>query len=81
MVKAYNQVIPSEYYHNYRKALIKLRFTGFDYYIDEYNYGYVGLVQTRVKPRHLSLRGFDVPRQSSATAIARRIFHIWAPWK
>lgn len=80
MVKAYNQRVPSEYYYNYRKALGKIRFTGFDYYIDTYSYGSVGIIQTRANKFRLSLREFDTPRQTKAVALARRIFHLWAPW-
>jgi len=71
MVKAHSQEIPSEYYNEYRAFLTKTRFTGFTYYIDDYSYGYVGIIQT--KPR-----GADPGRDDFVARKFSRILDIYA---
>jgi sugar lactone lactonase YvrE len=45
MAKVYGQNIPSVVQEDLSKILINARYTGWNYYIETYNYGYVGLVQ------------------------------------
>lgn len=74
MVKAYSQIIPSQYYSKYRLLLTGLRFTGFQYWIDEYNYGLVGLTQKVCPHMQLSRAGLDRLRQSKELIWNRREF-------
>lgn len=61
MVKLYGQNIPSEWYDDYSQVIKLMYQTGWMYYIDGYNQGYVGLAGKRLPYKIPRRRGYMSP--------------------
>lgn len=82
MVKAYGQDIPSEYYDLYKQILKREYKTGFIYFVNDYDYGYVGLIAKRSPWELPAWRGTDPDKIGRWRTLIRwtlkRIASVWS---